>query len=199
MGTRRTGDSEGETPKVKTRQGRVRDPSKLSTKPYDIRKRLRNVESMREQDLELLVANDPKWKPVEEWDLEELARGRPRNKNGNWTGRAPKWITPMVLAEAQRRFKQEVYKGLTSYAGDALKVIYNLMMNEDVDDRLRIDAAKFVVEHAIGKPKVALDIVETAAAHDFMADLLVLEDGSPAHPVTHPIIDGEAEEVDDDE
>src|SRR6478609_9046244 len=33
------------------------------------------------------------WKPVEEWDDEELARGRPRNSLGTFTGRKPGWVT----------------------------------------------------------------------------------------------------------
>src|SRR5262245_63124610 len=36
------------------------------------------------------------YKPIEQWDPEELARGRPRSRDGNFTGRPPRWITRAV-------------------------------------------------------------------------------------------------------
>lgn len=190
MPTRRSTDS-GEP----TRQGRVKDKSRLSTDPVNIRKRLRKVESMREQDLQLLIENDPKWKPLEQWDLEELARGRPRNKNGGFVGRGPAWITPMIVAEAQRRFKDQVFRGLTSYAEEALKVLYNIMMDEDAAGKLRSDIAMFIVEHVIGKPKTSVDVTEMSPASAFLAKSLVLDDDD--HTNAHPVIELEPTEYED--
>jgi hypothetical protein len=73
-----------------------RPTSSLSQKPEHIRKRLRRREVPLKRDLEMLANSR---KPMSEWDTEELARGRPRDKNGGFRGDTPKWITPLMLDE----------------------------------------------------------------------------------------------------
>lgn len=101
------------------------------------------------------------YKPVEEWDLEELAKGRPRNSNGQFSGRAPEWITREVYEQAMSRFT-EVIKGKMGEQGiTALETIHGVLTNEDVDHRgkllipasTKVQASMFLLEHIVGKPK----------------------------------------------
>lgn len=108
------------------------------------------------------------YKPIEEWDDEELAKGRPRNLAGDFRGAAPKWVSAQVHEEAVRRFKDisagEV-RGLVPLALDTLRLI---LEDKELDDRGRYrvpvstqaEVSKWCVEHLLGKPtqRVEADI-----------------------------------------
>lgn len=101
------------------------------------------------------------YKPIEEWDLQELARGRPRNASGNFHGRSPSWVTRQVFEAAQERFKQLIKLELNDQTVTALDTLQWIMRNDDVDEKgkpmvpasAKLDAAKFLIEHTVGKPK----------------------------------------------
>ncbi len=64
------------------------------------------------------------YKPVSEWDLEELGRGRPRNRNGSFAGgSAPKWLTPAIEAERRRRLKEAAHDALMAHTDAAMRVL----------------------------------------------------------------------------
>lgn len=100
------------------------------------------------------------YKPIEQWDAEELARGRPRAANGTFAGRRPAWITREVHEEAMSRFRTLVKDKANEATIEALEVVKMVMTNEKKDRRGRplvnastkLDAAKFLIEHVIGKP-----------------------------------------------
>lgn len=100
------------------------------------------------------------YKPVEEWDLEELARGRPKNADGKFTGRPPSWVDRQVYEKAMDRFKSLVREGMQANAVNALDTIEWILGNTDEDERgkpivpasTKLDAAKFLMEHVVGKP-----------------------------------------------
>lgn len=184
--------------------GRANDESKLSTKPKQIRNRLRRHGKKFDRDLELYFEHGY-GKPIEEWDLEELSRGRPRNKGGTFGGSTPTWINPIVAREAKRRLLEHCLGSMAGHADLAIKTISDLLKSRAVDDngkpivdaRTKLEAAKFIIENVVGKPKNRLEIDTTDAVREFLAEALVLDDGEPAHP----IIDGQFrdEEDDDDE
>lgn len=99
-------------------------------------------------------------KPMSEWDLEELAHGRPRNSKGTFSGPAPQWIDRTVHEEAMTKYTAAVKTSMRATTVDALGVITQILKNEDVDERGRplvsastkLDASKFLIEHIIGKP-----------------------------------------------
>lgn len=182
--------SEVEEPKVpKARKAK-------STNPKNIRKRIRRGTAKLEGELELLYADR---KPIEDWDYEELARGRPRGKNGQFNGPAPKWITPAIRDEAKRRLVAKGLADLGTHLGDAIKVTAELMNDDSVDldgkplvpPTVRLQAAQFITDHVMGRAtsKVELDLGDKTK--QMLAGAIVLPDGQPA------IVDGEV--VDDDE
>jgi hypothetical protein len=142
-------------------------------------------------------------KPIEEWDTEEIQRGRPRGADGTFRGRKPKWITPAIQSERQRRLRQLMMDDLGTFAGDALRLIHTEMMNKGVGDdgkplvpaSVRVDAAKYLVDQFIGKAKVSVDVHEDNSLLDLMGGLLVNPDGMPSH---HIVVDGDVVDPEDD-
>lgn len=184
---------------------RTHDPSRLSKDPKQIRNRLRRKGKKLMEDIDLYIENGG-IKPLDQWDLEELARGRPRDKNGRWNGRTPDWIQPSVALEARKRLFARAYGGMAAHLDLALRTVAKLMTSKEVDENgrpivdaaVKLKAAMFIIEHVIGKPTTRVEIEAADMAKQTLARALVLDDGSPAHPV----IDGqfqEQEEEDDDE
>lgn len=99
-------------------------------------------------------------KPIEEWDLEELSRGRPRDAKGGFRGKPPKYMPRAVHERIAERFKMLVRDQMNQNAVQALGVVSNLIASDDVDDKgkpivpasVKLDASKWLVEHVIGKP-----------------------------------------------
>lgn len=119
-----------------------------------IRARARRGQKITEAELDLL------YKPVEEWDEEELARGRPRAADGSFRGSSPKWITRQLHEEAMARFKGIVEGRMRTETVTALGVVGAILADDSVDEKGRpavsastkLDAAKFLIEHVVGKP-----------------------------------------------
>jgi hypothetical protein len=115
---------------------------------------------MSEQELEVIMV-----KPIDEWDLQELARGRPRASDGSFRGPKPRWITRAVHEQSMERFKAAIKSDMNATTVDAMTAIQGILGNDDVDDKgkpivpasTKLDAAKFLIEHVIGKPKQQLE------------------------------------------
>ena len=166
-----------------------------SERPSAIRKRLRRRADDLEEEYALLQkVTLAKYKPIEEWTIEELANGKPRNENGGFDGAKPKWLTPAIRAEVQRRMREETLSQFAPQAAHAVRVLADFL-RDDENPRLKFDAAKLILEYVIGKPDVKVDISGNVTLQTMLADALVLEDGSDAHPV----IDGQFTEVEDDD
>lgn len=119
-----------------------------------IRARARRAGKIHKAEMEKL------YKPFEEWDEEELARGRPRAVDGTFRGAAPKWITREMHELAMTRFKDIVEGKMRGETVTAMALLHSILTNEDVDEKGRpfvsagtkLDAAKFLIEHVVGKP-----------------------------------------------
>lgn len=168
-----------------------KDPSTFSRNPAAIRRRLRNANKPFERDLEMLNQVQG-YKPVAEWDLEELSKGRPKDATGRFRpGSAPKWLTSKIMAEIKTRLREEASFALSSQLGAALDCVKKIIESEDVDDegrpivdaKTKLDAAKFVIEHTVGKAKALVEVDTTESYREFLAGALVLPQGGQAHPV----------------
>lgn len=124
-----------------------------------IRARARRGQKITEAELDKL------YKPLEEWDEEELARGRPRAADGTFRGKSPSWITREMHETAMNRFKQIVEGRMREETVTALGVVNMILTSDDIDDKGRplvgastkLDAAKFLIEHIVGKPTQRLE------------------------------------------
>lgn len=125
-----------------------------------IRARIRKTGKITKEEFETL------YKPIDEWDAEELARGRPRNREGNFKGKNPAWISREMHEEIVRRFTEIVKTGMQAHTVTALQVIGQLLESGEVDMKGRPlvspstkgDLAKFLLEHVVGKPTVRQEV-----------------------------------------
>lgn len=118
------------------------------------RRRLKRGKEMADE------AWDRLYKPIEEWDMEELARGRCRAADGSFRGMPPKFITREIHERAMERFKTLVRDELNARSLTALTTIQFVLQSEEVDDKgkplvpagVKLDAAKYLLDHVVGKP-----------------------------------------------
>lgn len=176
-----------------------RDHSKRSIKPQAVKARLKKTNAAiarHDEDLQYIY---PGMKPVEEWDFEELQCGKPRDpitgKISRRGGR-PAWITPIILAEAQKRLSTMTTTQLGMYTGSAIGVMVDLMQSAKVE-MVRYKAAEYVLNQIMGMPTQRQEISASVNVQSFLADVMVNPDGSEGHAIEDGnIIEGEYEEND---
>jgi hypothetical protein len=147
-------------------------------------------------------------KPVEEWDEEELARGRPRAIDGSFRGTAPQWISREVHEDAVRRFMDHAQAEMRGIVPKALETIQKLILDNSTDDKgrpnvpasVKLQAAQWVVEHLVGKPKVRLEADISVRLQGILAEVMVSPEEAAQHGMRPAIeVHGwDAEEDDSD-
>lgn len=128
------------------------------------------------------------YKPIEEWDAEELARGRPKNKNGDFRGRTPTFITRELHEEAMSRFRQFIRDGMNVNTNIAIKTIEDILESKDVDENgkpvvtaaTKLEAAKYLIDHLLGKPKQRVETDISVKLQGLLATVMVTPDALPA-------------------
>lgn len=177
-------------------------PRIKSTKPAATRARLKRANAKMEsatEDVGIFYN-----KPVDEWDYEELQRGRPRSANGKFTGMKPKWVSGTVLAEAQKRLKSLTKQELHMHANSAIAVIGQLMTDDRRDDNgkpittsaTKLQAATYVLDQIIGRPTAHVEVEASIQLNQMLATVIVNPDGQDAFPA---IVPGEWEEANVDD
>lgn len=94
---------------------------------------------------------------VEEWDDEELRRGRRRDRNGKFTGADPLVVPTTVYREIVRRSIRRAEKELAVNLEAACATLTAIATSEAAEDRDRIVAAKIIMERIMGKEPLKVD------------------------------------------
>jgi hypothetical protein len=175
--------------------------------PKQIRARARRkggMQTLTEQERKAMAG-----KPVEEWDLEELARGRPRNKSGGWEGPPPKWITAEMHEKSIQLFKNMIRTDMRSHTVLAMNTLKDILENDEVDDKGRptvpaatkVDVAKFLIEHLVGKPTQPIQADISLKLQGILGNVLVTPDqlGGYQPASSHRQIEGELVVEEDDD
>lgn len=123
-------------------------------------------------------------KPLEEWDAEELARGRPRNKDGSFRGPKPQFVTMNVHEEAVDRFSKFVKTEMSVSTIEAINQLNKILSNDELDYRgkpvispsVKLDAAKFLLEHIVGKPKQHIEQDVSIKLQNILGSVIVNPD-----------------------
>jgi hypothetical protein len=176
-------------------------PAKSLT-PKQIRARARRARKISETELEQL------YKPLDEWDAEELARGRPRAKDGSFKGKAPAFIDRALHEQIVRKFEEIVRLEMNGHTVKALKVLEKILEDDETDEKgkpivpasTKLDAAKFLVEHVLGKPKQRVEQDISVKLQGILATAMVnpslTQQGS--FELTQGYLDAEGWEEEDD-
>lgn len=158
-----------------------RPPERQGGRPIEsmsakqLRARARRRKQISDEDLKKL------YKPVEEWDAEELARGRPRAKDGTFKGKPPAFIDRALHETIVRQFEQVVRGEMNKHTVKALTVLEKILDDDDIDEKGRpivpagtkLDAAKFLVEHILGKPKQRVETDISVKLQGILATAMV--------------------------
>lgn len=170
-------------------------PVKRVGKRYDDPNRAgRGVIRLAERTADLL--DDPS--SVEDWDDEELARGRRRDRNGKFTGADPKVVPTHVYHEVVRRSIRRaqltLHEGGTEAATvKAIQTLVAIMDSKAADEKARVAAAKIILDRGLGKESTNVEVTVRPPAF-----LGVIQAGLVALPSDESdIID--ADVIDDDD
>lgn len=184
-----TGEARKECRQRKIEAGEIEANAGPSQNPHTIRARARRHMEKAEADLAQLPR-----KPVEKWDWEELARGYPRNVNGKFGGRPPKWVTRAMYDEAVRRFQHMLNAKVRVVTAPAVEVLTQVMQDEETPPATQAQIAEYLLDRVLGKPTTPIDSNVELNLADMLAQWV-------AHPGEDPddprIVD--AEVVDDDD
>lgn len=143
-------------------------------------------------------------KALDDWDIEELARGRPRNIDGSFTGVQPKVIPVRVLEEALKRFKDMTQADIRALVPSAVETLQKFITDDRLDDRgrlvipasVRLEAAKWVIEHLVGKPTQRIEGDISVRLQGILANVMVSPD--KVGNGMRPAIEAESWEVEDE-
>lgn len=145
------------------------------------------------------------YKPLEEWDEEELARGRPRAADGTFRGTTPSWITREMHEAAMSRFKGIIEGKMRGETVTAMTLIHKILSDEELDEKGRpmvaagtkLDAAKFLIEHAVGKPTQRMETDISVKLQGLLA-MATVGPGQLSGPAEMDAIAAESWEDDDE-
>lgn len=171
----------------RTAEGKLLTPKQIRARA---RRKMARSERMTDQEADYLFQ-----KPLDEWDFEELAHGRPRSSDGSFRGRSPKWITAAVHEQAMERYTAAVKSEMNTTTVDALEAIKHILSNEDVDDKgkpivpagTKLEAAKFLIEHVVGKPKQRMEADVSVKLQGILGQVMV----NPAQALMDPSMGGQ--------
>lgn len=186
------------------KKGRLLTPKQIRARA---RRKMKRHEPMTDEELTHLYPQ----KPIEEWDLEELAHGRPKNSKGGFSGRAPKWITREMHEQAMEKYVAAVKQNMRGTTVSALSTLQDLLENEEVDEKgkpivppsTKVDISKFLIEHVVGKPTQRVESDVSVKLQGILGAVMVnpTDQGyQPAHypGLTMKLADAKDYEDDDD-
>lgn len=92
-------------------------------------------------------------------DEEEILRGRLRNKNGDFTGRAPAMIPQALAVEMVRRQRQILMEDIAPATKSAIKRLRtSVEAGTTVHDGPAVQAAKLLMQYGLGNPVDKVEI-----------------------------------------
>jgi hypothetical protein len=156
-----------------------------STKRKTVLKRARKrARRGGERGLTLLIEQDlPALgiKPLDEWDVYELAHGKPRDEDGGFRkGVMPSWFAPVLQAEIEKRFQ--------AAAGQKMKVVglegmvmARKLMRRASSENVRLEASKFFMEQVFGKAVQRVNLEGQLKIEALLGAALVNPDGGAAY------------------
>lgn len=118
---------------------------------------------------------------LEDWDDEELLKGRRKNKNGKFAGgRSPKVLPRVMVHELQRRRFAKAHALLAHSLVDAVEFLRAVVNDESATRSMRLKAAKQILDRVLGKPveqaRISFDMDGEAPWQKVIAQAIVASD-----------------------
>ena len=93
-----------------------------------------------------------------EIDLEELRRGRRRDKHGGWRGKDPKIVPKAIHDEWVSRQFEQVHQELADAVLPAVKRLGAIATADFVDHDIQLKAIEMILVRVFGKPDTKVNI-----------------------------------------
>lgn len=129
------------------------------------------------------------------WDMEELRRGRKRDKNGGWQGRDPVIVAKAVHDELVKRTLDEAQRIMRENLESAVTMLTDLATNPGVEPKDRLKAIDMIMNRVMGRDPQKIELegeskFEAAIAHSIV---------SLPEELVDQHADNRDEDIDDDE
>jgi hypothetical protein len=109
---------------------------------------------------------------VHDLDIEELARGQLKDRNGRFAGRPPK-VLPREIVDAMRNEHYKRINGILEQSlPDQVKTMIEISQNRKADPGVRLKAAIYVYERFMGKTPDKLNITAESKVQDLVDEIL---------------------------
>lgn len=111
---------------------------------------------------------------LSKWDMEELRRGRKRDKNGGWQGRDPVIVAKAVHDELVKRTLSQAEELMRSNLEAAVKMLTELAVADNVEPKDRLKAIDMIMNRVMGREPQRLEVqaegkFEAALAHSIVS------------------------------
>jgi hypothetical protein len=132
---------------------------------YDVRVQGRYAQMLLPEDHEDHIS-------VHDLDIEELARGQLKDKNGKFTGRPPK-VLPREIVDAMRNEHHKRVNGILEQSlPQQVKTMIEISQNKKADPGVRLKAAIYVYERFMGRTPEKINITAESRVQDIVDDIL---------------------------
>jgi hypothetical protein len=139
---------------------------------------------------------------LDDWDDEELLRGRRRNKNGRFVGRPPTVIPAALHKELTRRRYSKAHDLLADSLVDAALMLRSIINDELADAADRIKAAEVMFNRVVGRPREQVSLAiqtEGPAPWERLVSAAIVPNAETALRLMQgAVIDGEVVDEEDD-
>jgi hypothetical protein len=151
----------------------------LSAKKKQIRARARRAHA---RNVRIDAEVDLLYKPLDEWDEEELAKGVPREMWGKKNAGQLKWLPRAVHEEIVKRYQVVVKDKLRELSLPAMRQMTALLENEEVDRRgrpivspnVKVTIIQLLLEHVVGKPTQRIEADVSMKLQGLLATVMVV-------------------------
>lgn len=109
------------------------------------------------------------------WTDEELKRGRRKGKNNRWSGRPPSVVPKAIHDELVRRTLDRANEILRENLVVGVQCLVDLVQGEDVDDKVRLQAALAIKDAVMGKAPASLEINATVKTYEKVFDSIEIK------------------------
>lgn len=120
----------------------------------------------------LLPVDHPDHLSVDDLDIDELSKGKLKDKNGKFTGRPPKFLPRQIVDAMRKEHYKRVNAVLEESLSDMVKTMRAIAMSKNEDGATRLKAAIYVYERFMGKTPDRLEIAPGAKVDDIVEEIL---------------------------